>query len=76
MQQRTPFAAEPKIREARVKVGMTQEELAKQLGVSRQTVSNLEHGRTLPNLAILFLIAGILGVAWYTLYSEGGKNDG
>lgn len=77
MDQELPIEPIPKIREARIKAGMTQEILAEKLGVSRQTISNLEHGRTLPNLSVLFLIAGILGVAWWALYStKGGEKDG
>ncbi len=64
----------PQIREARVKAGYTQDRLAKEMGVSRQTISNLEHGRTFPNLSDLFILAGILGVTWFALYRK--KGDG
>ena len=36
---------ENKIREKRVKLGMTQEELAEKSGISRQTINALENGK-------------------------------
>lgn len=68
----------PRIKEVRKRVGMTQETLAEKLGVTKRTVSNIENGRTLPNLGTVFMIAAILGVAWFALYTntKGGKNNG
>lgn len=66
---------QPRIRELRKKAGYTQEALAKELGVSKRTVWNLENGKTLPNLAMVFLIAGILGVAWHLLYAAKGGEE-
>ena len=42
-----------KIRQARREKGMTQEQLAQALFVSRQTVSNWENGRTEPDYQTL-----------------------
>ena len=39
-----------KIKEARMKAGFTQEQIAEALGVSRQTISNWENGRTYPDI--------------------------
>ena len=39
-----------KLKEARQNAGLKQEELAKRLGVSRQTISNWENGRSLPDV--------------------------
>ncbi|MHB1610817.1 MAG: helix-turn-helix transcriptional regulator [Sulfobacillus sp.] len=64
----------PHIREAREQAGLTQEALAERLGVTRKTVWNLETGRTLPNLAVVFALAAILGVVWSTLYDEKGTS--
>ena len=50
------------IRTARVRAGMTQDELAEQLHVSRQTVSNYETGRSRPDIDMLFSIAEALGM--------------
>ncbi|MFY1636970.1 helix-turn-helix transcriptional regulator [Solwaraspora sp. WMMB335] len=42
---------------------MTQAELAKRLGVTRQTVIAIEQGRYSPSLEMAFQIARIFGVA-------------
>ena len=39
-----------KIRDARVKSGLTQEQAAEALSVSRQTISNWETGKTYPDI--------------------------
>ncbi len=65
---------EPKIREYRERVGLSQGELAEKAGVSRKTIWSLETGTTLPNLAVLVAIAVILGVAWSALYEVKGEN--
>ncbi|MBR5742464.1 MAG: helix-turn-helix transcriptional regulator, partial [Clostridia bacterium] len=39
-----------KLKESRTKAGITQEECAEKLGVSRQTVSNWETGRSYPDV--------------------------
>ena len=46
----------PRLRGAR---GWTQEELAARLGVSRQTVMSIEHGRHDPSLALALRIARV-----------------
>ena len=48
------------IRTLREKAGLTQEALAEQLFVTRQTVSNYENGRTRPDLDMLLAIADVL----------------
>lgn len=64
----------PRLREARISAGFTQDELAERARVTRRTISNLETGKTLPNIGLLFVLAAILGVAWYALYA-GGKEE-
>lgn len=49
------------IRELRGDAGMTQQELADRLGVSRQTVIAIEQGRYSPSLEVAFQIARALG---------------
>ena len=51
-----------RIKEYRLKKGLTQEELAKKLFVSRKTVSKWETGRGLPDSSMLPHIAEALGV--------------
>lgn len=46
-----------RIEEIRKGMGLTQEELADWLEVSRQTVSSLEHGRYNPSILLAFRIA-------------------
>ena len=40
---------------------MTQEELAKRVGVSRQTIIALEQGKYVPSLGLAFRIARVFG---------------
>ena len=51
-----------KIREYRARYGMKQEELARRVGVRRETIGNLEKGRYNPSLVLAWNIAGVLGV--------------
>jgi len=46
-----------KVEELRKDVGMNQEEFAKAIGVSRQTVSSIENGKYNPSLELAFVIA-------------------
>ncbi|MGM9953378.1 MAG: helix-turn-helix transcriptional regulator [Intestinibaculum porci] len=45
------------IEEIRKQKGIRQEELAKALGVSRQTISSLENGRYNPSIQLAFKLA-------------------
>ncbi len=45
------------LRELRIENNMTQEELARALEVSRQTISSLEQGRYDPSIQLAFKIA-------------------
>jgi putative transcriptional regulator len=49
------------IREMRTAAGLTQEELGRQAGVSRQTIISIEGGRYDPSLALAMKLAGLLG---------------
>ena len=52
---------ETKIRQFRQKLGMTQQELADAVGVTRQTVNALENARYNPSLLLAYKITKILG---------------
>ena len=52
-----------RIEEIRKMRGIRQEELAKMLGVSRQTVSSLENGRYNPSISLAFKVARCFGLA-------------
>ncbi len=51
-----------RIREYRAKYGMTQEELAKKVGVRRETIVFLEKGKYNPSLKLAYKIARVFNV--------------
>ena len=51
-----------KLKDALARVGMTQAELARQIGVTRAAVSNWIQGRAAPSLGHLFEIARVLNM--------------
>ena len=51
-----------RIEEIRKERGIRQEELAKTLGVSRQTISSLENGRYNPSVFLAYKIAKYFGM--------------
>ena len=48
---------ENKVEELRKNMGLSQEDLAKDLGISRQTISSIERGRYNPSLELAFTIS-------------------
>lgn len=56
-----------KIREA---AGMTQEQLASECDVVRQTISNIETGVSRPSIGTAKLIAKALGITWTDFFSD------
>ena len=56
------MALKTKIREYRVKHNITQEDLAKAVGVRRETIGHLENGKYNPSLKLGFDIAKVLNV--------------
>lgn len=59
---------ENKIRDRRKELGLSQEELAKKCGVSRQTVNAIENNKYDPTLALAFRLAKELGMTVDTLF--------
>ena len=51
-----------RIEELRNAKGVRQEELAKELGVSRQTISSLENGRYNPSIGLAHKVAVFFGL--------------
>lgn len=51
-----------RIEEIRKARGMNQEELAKALGVSRQTISSLENGRYNPSVELAYKLSKYFGM--------------
>jgi len=58
-----------RIREYRAKLDLTQEELARQVGVRRETIVHLEGGRYNPSLKLAMDIARVLGAPVEELFS-------
>lgn len=52
-----------KIEEIRKERGIRQEQLAKDMGVSRQTISSLETGRYNPSITLAYKLAKYFGLA-------------
>lgn len=52
-----------RVREARERVGLSQEALARQCGVSRQAIVNIERGESQPRVLLAMAIGAALGVA-------------
>lgn len=48
-----------KLKQARLAANLTQEELAEKVGVSRQTVSNWENGRSYPDIVSIIVLSDI-----------------
>ncbi len=68
-----PTSITNNIRALRFAAGeMTQAELADAVGVTRQTIIAIEHGRYSPSLEVAFRIAGALGVGLGEVFSYQG----
>jgi len=73
-----PGGCEPmknRLRELREAKGLTQEELAKALGVTRQTVIAIEKGKYDPSLRLAFKIARFFGVKIEDIFLYEGDRD-
>lgn len=63
------------MRSARAALGLTQADLAKQVGASRQTISMIEAGAHNPTLRLCIDIAKALGTDLNTLFWEESENN-
>ena len=59
---------ENRLRTLRERKGITQEELARIVGVSRQTIIAIERGKYLPSLPLALLLAKVFGVRVENLF--------
>ena len=57
------------VAEHRKAAGHTQEDLARSVGVSRQTIISIEKGRYAPSLALAFALARHFGVTIEDLFT-------
>lgn len=65
------------VRQHRLMVGMTQQELADRLGVTRQTVLSIEKGKYTPSVALALALAGVFDVGVEALFRlNKGESDG
>ena len=62
---------ENRIRLRRRELGLSQEELARRCGVSRQTVNAIENNKYDPTLALAFALARELGETVDVLFTPG-----
>ena len=58
------------VKEYRERAGLSQEALARQLGVSRQTVVNIERGLSEPKVLLAIALGAALGVAIQELFRK------
>lgn len=66
-----------RVEELRKKLGMNQEDFAKAIRVSRQTISSIETGKYNPSLDLAFEISDFFGetIEDIFLYKRGVKNE-
>jgi putative transcriptional regulator len=60
-----------KVYEKRSKAGLTQEELAVQVGVTRQTIIAIEKGNYTPSVLLALKLASVFSVSVESLFSIG-----
>ena len=63
---------ESTVRQHRIRAGLSQERLSRLLGVSRQTVVNIERGESEPRVFLALAMASIFGVAVGELFRRKG----
>lgn len=68
---------ENKVEELRKNIGLNQEDLAKALKVSRQTISSIETGKYNPSLELAFAISAYFGKPIEEIFicERRGKNE-
>ncbi len=56
------------VRQHRLPSGMTQQDLAERVGVTRQTILSIEKGKYTPSVALALRLADVLGVSVEALF--------
>ena len=54
---------EMKLKDARIQAGLTQEQVAEKLMVSRQTISNWENGKSLPDIVSIMSLSDLYQIS-------------
>lgn len=57
-----------KLKNLRIGMNLTQTELGDKIGVSDKTISSWENSRTMPDVNMLFILANIFDVSFYSLF--------
>lgn len=65
-----------KIKNARMQSGLTQEAAAEALGVSRQTISNWENGKTYPDIVSVIKMSDLYDISLDRLLKENSSESG
>lgn len=68
------IAVENRIRERRTAAGMTQDDLARAVGVSRQSIISIERGRYEPSLPLALRFARVFACATDDLFALRGDD--
>ena len=61
-----------KLKEKRTALGLSQEQLAEQLGITRQTIANWEKGKTYPDIASILKLSDLYGLSVDELLRDDG----
>ena len=64
-----------RLKEYRAKIGVTQDEMGKMVGITRQTVSHIERGECSPPVIIAIKIAKIFNVNVEDIFEYVGDED-
>ncbi len=59
-----------RVKEYRTEIGLTQEQLAGKVGVSRQTIISIEKNKFDPSLSLAFELASVLKISIEKLFSR------
>lgn len=63
------------LREKRLEMGLTLNDLAKEVGVSWQSISYYENGSRRPSPEIAQKIADVLGFSWTRFYEDENRKE-
>lgn len=71
----TPRLAPQRVRDARDEAGLTQRSAGASVGVSKQTIANIESGRHTPSADLAARLAALYGVTLDSLFTHAVEVD-